>query len=161
MHHKHSSRAGQKSTGKQSASQAITSHAPPVSAAARGPATRSAAAAAAVAIVIVPSGLLVPAVVGEAELSAPRVTGFRLRSFTKRARVTDDDAKMERMVNGRHIEGAQAEDTPVYTLAGLHNVHEVAHASAVARLLFELTTSVRTRPGTTSGEPTGAQFKRE
>jgi hypothetical protein len=49
----------------------------------------------------------------------------------------DDDGWMEGIVNGARIEGVQG--TPVYTLAGLHNVHEVAHASAVARLLFELT----------------------
>jgi hypothetical protein len=64
-------------------------------------------------------------------------TGYGLKSFTKNGRIRDDDGWMEGIVNGADIEGVQG--TPVYTLAGLHNVHEVAHASAVARLLFELT----------------------
>ena len=32
--------------------------------------------------------------------------------------------------------------TPVNAFAGLHDVHEIAHAAAVARLLFELSSSV-------------------
>jgi hypothetical protein len=42
-----------------------------------------------------------------------------------------------RLILGATIKRAQ-KYAPVYALAGLHDVHEVAHATAVAGLFFKL-----------------------